>query len=378
MEFGASDKNEDNFAKIELLQEVLENMMECRTTPIMLQNYATLGAYVLLLKDSLILYKVLEEGMQHVLKNFFKMNEENAKKAIKLLETHVHQMQFLDEIYDDVRSQSRLFKASPIKISLSSIPTLKTAETEKMLHTMQEYLQQNPIPNHTTHKLTDIIPEDELHEMFKEGDFVNEEEDDEEEDDEEEEEEEEKEDVKSVVDEKKDKEEEENGVVDDDWASELMGGEPVKKEEEKKIVTATDDDILGLFSQKREEKTKSVPANIHDPFNTNVNQQQYPPQRQPQYYPPQRPTYNPYQQPYGQQQQRPNPFSSGPTAPAYPPRTYQQNYNPAMNNNNNPFATNNKPKKQQKPTALDFLDPLATTTTTPEKRKKTLNERQQE
>jgi len=195
---------------------------------------------------------------------------------------------------------------------------------------------------------------------------------------EEEEEEEEKEDVKSVVDEKKDKEEEENGVVDDDWASELMGGEPVKKEEEKKIVTATDDDILGLFSQKREEKTKSVPANIHDPFNTNVNQQQYPPQRQPQYYPPQRPTYNPYQQPYGQQQQRPNPFSSGPTAPAYPPRTYQQNYNPAMNNNNNPFATNNKPKKQQKPTALDFLDPLATTTTTPEKRKKTLNERQQE
>jgi len=110
------------------LQSQLNALCNCkiRSTP---DNPLIIRSYMMLIKDSLVLYTMLHDSMVQLVELFWKIEKKLASKILQMYKLYVRETKVLIVIYDGARK--KFFK---------ELPTLNEAE-ESMIESMEKYVE---------------------------------------------------------------------------------------------------------------------------------------------------------------------------------------------------------------------------------------------
>lgn len=127
---------------IEQLQNTMDYFLSIEINEDVIDNGSSLNAVSLLLKDSMLLYKLLSDGIIYLIDQFSKLDLDKAKLVVVHYEKHLQQNGRLIRCYDVARNLNGIIA--------SRIPTLSMA-SDSLLKQMKKYVED---PNHGSFSAT--------------------------------------------------------------------------------------------------------------------------------------------------------------------------------------------------------------------------------
>eukprot|EP01080_Neovahlkampfia_damariscottae_P001801 gene1801-943_t len=124
----------DIFEVIESLQLLLDEILNCTLKQDLVSNSSTMNAVSMVLKDSMLCYKLLSDGVLKLIDAFFKLGSEQANKGLEIYQKHLKQTDSLIEFYEEAKKLSGIIG--------SKLPSLKPPP-DTFLKQMKSYVS-NP------------------------------------------------------------------------------------------------------------------------------------------------------------------------------------------------------------------------------------------
>jgi hypothetical protein len=121
----------ETFKVLTNLQLVLQCILDCVLSEDLIDNSSSLNAVSMLLKDSMLTYKLLSDGIIKLLDVFFKMELPNSKEALVIYEKHLNQTTQLITFYDGAKKLNGIIG--------NKLPSL-TTPPDTFLKQMKKYV----------------------------------------------------------------------------------------------------------------------------------------------------------------------------------------------------------------------------------------------
>jgi len=155
---------EDTFKVIQNLQLCMTTILDCTLSEDLIDNSSSLNAVSMILKDSMLCYKLLSDGIIKCLDIFFKMDSKNAKEALSIYEKHLQQTTKLIAYYGIAKKLNGIVG--------SKLPSL-TPPPDTFLKQMKKYSEdpKSFLKEETEKEDKDMVPQQDISNLINDEDI---------------------------------------------------------------------------------------------------------------------------------------------------------------------------------------------------------------